>query len=86
MTQEKKKTNADKIWEEIKGKQLNMFALPGQVVSSYCTPTTVEPSKVYLTYTVSAVLPALEVALGPSYKVEQAGRFLTVSYSNDPVG
>jgi len=79
---EKNKTVAAKIWEEIKDKQINMFALPNQTISNYCTPTAIEPSKCYLTYTVTALLPALEASLGDKYKVEMAGRFLTVSYAN----
>jgi hypothetical protein len=75
------KTIADKIWEEIKDRQVNMFALPNQTVSNYCTFTLVEPNKCYLTYQVPAILPALEAALGNSYKVELAGRFLTVAYA-----
>jgi hypothetical protein len=74
------KTIANKIWEEIKDKPVNMFALPNQTVSNYCQQQSVEPSKCYLTYTVSSILPALEAALGNSYKVEIAGRFLAVSY------
>lgn len=73
-------TVANKIWEEIKDKQVNMFALPNQKVSNFCQPKLVEPSKCYLTYTVTSILPALESALGANYKVELAGRFLTVSY------
>jgi hypothetical protein len=83
---EKKKTNAEKIWEEIKDREVNMFALPGQKINTFCSPVVVEPSKVYLTFTVTSFLPALETALGPSYKVEMAGRFLTVSYATNPVG
>lgn len=83
---EKKKTNAEKIWEDIKDKEINMFALPGQKISSFCSPVQIESSKVYLTFTVSSFLPALEAALGSAYKVEMAGRFLTVSYVTGPIG
>jgi hypothetical protein len=82
----KAKTNAEKIWEEIKDKQINMFTLPNQLVNQYCVPTSIEPSKLYVTYTVSSILPALENALGSSYKVENAGRFLAISYTEQPIG
>lgn len=78
---DKKKTNADKIWEEIKDVKVNMFTLPDQTVSMYCSPIAVEPTKLYLSFTVTSVLPALEFALGTSYKVEVVGRFIAVSKS-----
>lgn len=86
MDKEKKKTNAEKIWEDIKDKEVNMFALPGQKISNFCSPVQIEPSKVYMTFTVSSFLPALEAALGSFYKVEMAGRFLTVAYASPVIG
>ncbi len=72
-------TQADKIWTEIKDKNIQMFALPIQKVSDYCAPIPVEPTRLFLTYKVSAVLPALEEALGQAFKIEQADKFLIVS-------
>lgn len=79
------KTVADRIWDEIKNKKVNMFALPNQTVSSYCNVVTIEPSKCYLEYTVPAILPALEAALGAEYKVDVAGRFITVVHAILPL-
>ncbi len=81
----KVKTTAEKIWDEIKDKQVNMFALPNQSVNKYLTPVSIDPNKLYVTFTVTAILPALESALGSQYKVEPAGRFLTIAYVEQPI-
>jgi hypothetical protein len=73
------KTTAEKIWEEIQDKNIEMFALPAQKVNQYCKPVTIEPSKCYLLTTATSVLPALEVALGSSYVVERVHQWVVVS-------
>jgi hypothetical protein len=73
------KTEADKIWSEIKNKRIEIFSLPSQIVSQYCKPSPVEPSRLYLIVSASSVLPALETALGPSYVLDRMERFVTVS-------
>ena len=73
------KTEADKIWNEIKGKKIDIFSLPDQIVSQYCKPATVEPSKLYLLVSATSVLPALETAIGPSFVVDRVERFVTVA-------
>jgi hypothetical protein len=72
-------TEASKIWKEIKDRPIGMFGLPNQIVSQYCIPKPIEPSKLYLLTTASAVLPALEAALGDQYVVELAGKFVSVA-------
>ena len=74
-------SEADKIWSEIKNKEILMFALPSQTVANYCTPATVEPSKLYLLATAGSVLPALELAIGSEYKVNVVTKYLTVERS-----
>ena len=73
------KTLADKIWDDIKEKPVEMFALPKQFVHMYCKQIKIEPSKLYLTFTVPAILPALEVALEGKYTVERLERYISVS-------
>lgn len=73
------KTQAEKIWDNIKDKSIEMFALPGQTPAKYCKPIQVEPNKLYLTFTVSAVLPALEEAFKTMYNVELADRYIVMS-------
>jgi hypothetical protein len=72
-------TEAGKIWDEIKNRPIDMFAIPGQVVSQHAFPSNIDHTKLYLTAKATSVLPALETALGSNYVVELAGRFVTVS-------
>ena len=69
VSSEQVESASDKIWEHIKNVQLDLFSLPNQFVNKHCTPTTVEPSKLYLTLSTPAVLPALEEALKGHYSV-----------------
>jgi hypothetical protein len=71
-------TSAQQIWEEIKNKKLDLFALPNQLVSQYCETVEVEPSKLYLKLKMQSVLPALEKALGENFTVEQVTKYTTV--------
>lgn len=80
---QKKATEADKIWEEIKDVQLEMFSLPDQTVSKYCKPITVEPTKLYVTNSVQAVYPALENALGKKFTIELAQKFIVIARKKD---
>jgi hypothetical protein len=73
-------TQAQQIWNEIQNKQLELFALPAQLVSKYFTPVSVEPSRLYLDNKgVGATIPALETALGSKFAVELMDRFVVVS-------
>jgi hypothetical protein len=67
------------LWLELKDKVLDIFALPGQTVETYFKPVPVEPTKLYLTYSVSSALPALETALGSAFKVELVNKYVVVS-------
>jgi hypothetical protein len=72
-------TEAGKLWDEIKNRPIEMFALPNQYVSQYCQPAVVEPSKLYLLAKPGPVLPALETALGRAYTVEAVNKYITVA-------
>lgn len=76
------KTVAEKIWDEIKDLEIEMFALPNQQVHHYCKPVSIDPSKLFLTFTVGSVLPSLEAAVSPKYSVEKQDKFLVVSPVN----
>lgn len=78
-----KDTVAAQIWEQIKEKPVNMFALPGQKVENFCKPAVVEPSKCYLvlTSTAGSLLPALEESLGSAFTVELAGKYIVVAHA-----
>jgi len=75
------KNAAEKIWEEIKDKNIEMFSLPPQKINAQCSPVNIEPNKLYLKYKASSTIAALETALGEKYKVELAGQFITVAKS-----
>ena len=79
-------TDAYKIWQEIKDRPISMFGLPNQIVSQYCVPIPVEPSKLFLMITASSVLPSLEATAGNKYVVELAGKYVVVSRFVDPFG
>lgn len=79
MTKKMEGTEAGAIWNEIKDKPIEMFALPGQIVCMHCHPLSVEPNRLYLTTNSTAVLPSLENALGRNFIVERADRFVIVS-------
>jgi hypothetical protein len=72
-------TVAGEIWNEIKDRTIEMFALPNQVVSMHVHPINIEPSKLYLTLNSTSVLPSLETAIGKKYAVELADKFVIVT-------
>jgi hypothetical protein len=59
------KTEAEKIWDEIKDLKIEMFALPSQFVWQHCTalPFDVDPNRLFLTTRSTATLPSLEASL-----------------------
>jgi hypothetical protein len=70
---------SDEIWAEIKDIDIGAFGLPGQMVSKFCAPITVEPSKLYLKYTMSAVVSFMSEALGSKYDVEAVDAYIIVA-------
>jgi hypothetical protein len=70
---------ADKTWNSIKDREVQMFSLPGQTVAHYCTPTPLDPNKLFLTYTVSSCIPAVEAALNNEFDFEIAKNFIIIS-------
>lgn len=76
---ELKETEAHKIWNEIKEKSIDMFALPNQVVEKYCKPLFIEPNRLYLTISAASVLPSLEASLGEKYSIELSDKYLLVA-------
>lgn len=78
-SKEQPKTEAVKIWNEIKDKEISMFSLPMQTVSHYCKPHFVEPNRLYLITNATSTLPALEQVLGPKFLLERIDKYLAVS-------
>jgi len=72
------RTEASKIWAEIKDKRMDLFALPAKV-SDFCSYQDVEPTKCYLVLKAGAALSALEELLGSSFKCELVNKWVVVS-------
>jgi hypothetical protein len=73
------KTQADKIWDQIKEVRIAMYSLPNQKVEDFCEPIKIEPTKLYLQSKAGALLPALEEALSGKFIVDRMERYLVVS-------
>lgn len=78
-THQQQPTVAEQIWSEIKSKEILMFALPGQKVSDYCTPVSIDPNRCFLVVKATATLPALEAAVGTDYECNAAEKYVIVS-------
>ena len=78
-------TEAGAIWDEIKDKPIEMFALPDQKIFHHAAPAPVEPSKLYLLTKASSALPAIEMALGKKFVVELADKYVVVSRAVNPI-
>jgi len=79
------KTEAEKIWEEIKNRSIMMFGLPDQFVFQHCTFVPVEPTNLYVTIKSTATLPSLEAAITPDFTVELADKFVIVKRAPKPL-
>lgn len=72
------KTEAEKMWDEIKHRPILMFGLPDQYVFQHATFINVEPSALYVTIRSSATLPSLEAAVAGGFTVELADKFVII--------
>lgn len=79
------KTEAQKIWDEIKDLPIQMFGLPGQTVAMHVTPVMVEPTKLYVVTRSSATLPSLEETIKGAFAVELADKFVIITRLPLPV-
>lgn len=78
-------SEADKIWNEIKDKEIDMFSLPGQKVSDFCHQVPIDPSRCFLIFKASSVLPSLETAIGNKYECSSAEKYIIVSRKQNAV-
>lgn len=72
------KTEAEKMWDEIKNRPIEMFGLPDQYVFQHATFVAVEPTALYVTIRSSATLPSLEAAIKGDFTVELADKFVVI--------
>jgi len=73
-----KKNEADKIWEEIKGKPINMFALPNQRVIDHLDKINVPGDVLYVRLASGATVVSLEEAIGKEYELEQVDNYTII--------
>jgi len=78
-----KKTQGEEIWNEIKSKQINMFALPGQTIENFAQPVPIEPSRCFLLLKASSAVPAIEDALGDKYAFEIMDKYMIIPRKNN---
>jgi LysM repeat protein len=76
-----KRNEADVLWDEIKDLSIEVFALPNQKVGNYLKRLN-NPSALFVRASATAVLPALEAALGDSYSVEVTETCWIIKRSN----
>jgi hypothetical protein len=84
MTEEKVKkeikSEGDVIWNEIKGKKIEIFALPNITVDKYFSKKASLPNKLILSYTVGAAIPSLEECLKGKFDIELLdGGYVSIS-------
>jgi hypothetical protein len=73
-----KMEESDKIWNEIKDKSINMFALPGQTVKNHVQKLNVPGANgLYVKLSSSAVLASLEETLN-GFTVEAAEKYVII--------
>jgi hypothetical protein len=65
------------IWEEIKDKNIDVFAMTS-TVAQYCEYVDIDPAKCYIVCKATAALPALETALGDKFAVSQVEKYVLV--------
>lgn len=70
---------SEKIWNEIKDIQLDLFGLPDQTIEKVCIPVDVEPSSLYIQSNVGAVYAALETVLSKNFSIEMVGKFWVIA-------
>ena len=78
-------TEAGAIWDEIKNKNIEIFALPDQKIHQHATPAPVEPSKLYLLTRATSALPVIETAVGKKFVVELVDKYVVVSRAIVPI-
>ncbi len=71
--------DAEKMWNEIKNKPINLWALPAQLISQNVSVLPVSDTQLFITLKSPAVLPALEEALSGKYTVTQNDKYIIIT-------
>ena len=72
------------IWEKIKNHEIEMFGLPGQIISKFCTPVPVDENNLYIKISVSCVVASLDPVIA-KYKLnmkQEDNGYLVISEKN----
>lgn len=78
-TNEMRKTEADLIWNEIKGIKINIYALDNQTVEDHVVRKNIPGSVVFLRPKSPAVISVLQDTIGDNFVVNIAsGGFITI--------
>lgn len=91
MSEKSSKTVSEKIWNDIKDRKVQMFALPDQCVQDYCMPIEVDPFRLFLTAhhkgknvkIPGAFFAALDTALAPKYIVERIDKYIVITPNHE---
>lgn len=77
-------TQAQRIWQQVKGIDIKMYALPHQTLEQHVDVVEVEPSKLYLVLKSSSVLQGIEDYVLPlGYKLSQVSRFTVLEQKGE---
>ena len=76
------KSNAEKIWNEIKNKKINVFGTV-EKITKFLSKIDLPGDELYVKLTASAALPALEATLGKKYVIEGAERYTVIKYKDE---
>jgi hypothetical protein len=75
-----KLTSAQKIWNEIKDKELNAFGINGKIIGDFCVPLPEMHMDIcFLVLSASSLVPEIEKVLVRQYKVEQSYKYILIS-------
>ena len=70
-------SDADKIWDHIKSRTVDAFALK-QKVSELCEYRPIDPQRCFLILKASAALPAIEAAINDEYEISLMDKYAVV--------
>lgn len=77
------KSFADRVWEELEGKQIEMFSLPGQILRDHVERLTVAPNQLTLKPKSASVIVAVEKLIGNKYQLTMTNNgYIVLSVPN----
>ena len=74
-----KMTTSESIWNDLKDRTFQIFALKDQPVDKFCTYLNMDTERCFISCKSSAVLPALEGWFGDKFTFELYDKYVIVS-------